>query len=253
MHDYLKWEEKTTTDLSDENINKLYNEGFVFTRKNKGVMNQTRSVRIDLDKFELSSENRRIIKKTEGLNLEIKSIPYSDYSWQIGKLGKDFYETKFGKNTFSANKIKELLTNEEKSNFNKLFTYTAVIPTEMNEANEVEESLGITKRDPSTPLRCARDNNEGSTKQIGYCVCKETHDILHYSYPFYKLDTNNPNTGMGMMTRAVIWAKENNKKYIYLGSASSTKSLYKFQFKGIEWFDEKNWTNNIKKIKEILK
>ena len=67
MNDYLTWDEKTITDFSPENINSLYNEGYVFTRKEKGIMNQTRSVRIDLSHFELSSENRRILKKTKGI------------------------------------------------------------------------------------------------------------------------------------------------------------------------------------------
>ena len=54
------------------------------------------------------------------------------------------------------------------------------------------------------------------------------------------------------MTKAVIWAKKSGKKYIYLGSAKNEKSLYKFQFKGVEWFDGKNWTDDIEKLKEIL-
>ena len=214
---YLNWQEKIITDFSNENINKLYDEGFVFTRKNKGVMNQTRSTRISLDKFELSSENRRILKKTEGLEIKIEQIPYLDYSWKIGKMGKDFYENKFGKNIFSANKIKEILTNEKKSNFNLLFKYCL------------------------------------DKKYIGYCICKETDEFIHYSYPFYSNDSSLKNTGMSMMIRAVILAKKNNKKYIYLGSASNKKSLYKFQFNNIEWFNGKNWTNDVKKLKGILK
>ena len=247
MHDYLKWEEKTITDFSNENINKLYSKGFVFTRRDKGVMNKTRSVRINLEKFELSSENKRVLRKTEDLNLEVKPIPYSGYSWKIGKLGKDFYEEKFGKGTFSANKIKELLTNEEKSNFNLLFEYS--LPLSKGELE------GVAENRQTTPNPCLPAGNTSLERMgtIGYCICHETNEILHYSYPFYKLDTNNPNTGMGMMTRAVEWAKENGKKYIYLGSASSSKSLYKFQFKGIEWFDkEDGWTSDIQKLKACL-
>jgi len=238
---YLKWEEKTIVDFSDKNINDLYDRGFVFTRTGKGDIYKTRSVRINLNKFELSSENRRILRKTEELELDIKPIPYSEYSWRIGKLGKDFYEEKFGKGTFSANKIKELLTDKEKSNFNFLLTYC-----------HSEESKNLLKEGSFAPTqddsRVVQDD-----KCIGYCICHETNEIIHYSYPFYNLNTDNPNTGMGMMIRAVAWAKENNKKYIYLGSASSTKSLYKFQFKGIEWFNkEDGWTGDIKKIKVYL-
>lgn len=207
---YLKWNEKTITDFSDKNINSLYNEGFLFTREHLGSMYQTRSLRVDLSKFELSSENRRILKKVEDLKFATHNIPYSDYSWKIGKFGKDFYETKFGDGTFSANKIKELLTT--KHNFNKLFVY----------------------------------NN------TGYCICHETDKLLHYSYPFYNL--NGPkDLGLGMMTQAITWAKDNNKKYIYLGSAKDQASKYKLQFSGLEWFDGEKWNNNLEELKNVLK
>ncbi len=216
MNDYLTWDEKTITDFSPENINSLYNEGYVFTRKEKGIMNQTRSVRIDLSHFELSSENRRILKKTKGIEIKSHALPYSGYSWQIGKLAKDFYETKFGEGTFSANKIKELLTEKEKSNFNTLFTYCL--------------NSGI----------------------LGYSICFETPEMVHYSYPFYDLTTSPKDMGLGMMTKAILFAKENGKKFIYLGSAQRPSDTYKFQFSGVEWFDGKKWTSNVEELKNVL-
>jgi len=81
MNKYLKWNEQTIQDFSNENINNLYNEGFVFGRIEKGYMNQTRSLRIDLSKFELSSENRRVLRKAEDLKLETEDLPMSDYHW----------------------------------------------------------------------------------------------------------------------------------------------------------------------------
>ncbi len=213
---YLSWNEKTLTDFSDTNIESAYNEGYVFTRVGKGVMKQTRSLRIDLSKFELSSENKRILKKTEELSLSISPIPYGKYTWEIHKLGKDFYEQKFGSKTFSAQKIKELITDKEKSNFNQLFIYSL---------NNVD---------------------------IGYSIALETQNILHYCYPFYNLDVNYPNIGLGMMTKAIVWAKKNNKKYIYLGSAQRPTDIYKLQFEGLEWFDGKNWQTNTEELKIIL-
>ena len=82
---YLSWAEKTITDFDDESIEKMYDDGFVFTRIGKGVMNQTRSLRIDLNKFELSSENKRVLKKTEDLILSVSTIPYAKYDWSIHK------------------------------------------------------------------------------------------------------------------------------------------------------------------------
>ena len=214
---YLKWDQTTITDYTDENINTLYNRGFLFGRLGRGIMDQTRSVRIDLSKFELSSENRRIIKKTVGLEITNRAIPYHSYDWSIGKLGKDFYDAKFGKKTFSANKIKELLTDNKKSNFNKLLIYKF--------QNEV----------------------------LGYAICRESDELLHYCYPFYKLETDFLNLGLGMMLRAILWANETNKQYVYLGSAQRPTDTYKLQFAGLEWFDGKEWKIDLDELKKVIK
>ena len=213
---YLSWDEKNITDFSEENINSLYSQGYVFTRVDKGLMNQTRSVRIDLNKFELSSENRRILRKTEDIKLEIKDLPLENYHWSIHKMGKDFYETKFGDGIFSANKIKEIFTDPEKSNFNKVLTY------------------------------------EINSETVGYCIAYENSEIIHYSYPFYNLNTENKNIGMGMMLKAIEYAKTIGANYIYLGSAQRPTDIYKLQFKGLEWFDSKGWSDDYEKLKNTL-
>jgi arginyl-tRNA--protein-N-Asp/Glu arginylyltransferase len=212
--DYLHWDEQTLTDFSPENITTMYDRGYVCTRPEEGHMEQTRSVRVNLSKFELTSENRRILRKTEPLTLTHYSLPFSHYSWHIGKLGKDFYETKFGDGTFSANKIKELLTGERRD-FTTLLVYTTT----------------------GTP--------------IGYAICVETDTILHYSYPFYALNTDK-NLGMGMMVRALVYAQEQGKTYCYLGSAQRPNDTYKLQFHGIEWFDGTAWQTDIEQLKTIL-
>ncbi len=251
-HHYLKWDEKIITDLSDQNITALYNNGYLFGRVEKGEMYQTRSLRIDLDKFSLSSENRRILRKTEGVKMSITSLPYSEYHWQIGKLAKDFYDTKFGAGTFSANKVKELLTEPEKSNFTHLFIFTC-------HSERSEESLEVKNRsgtDVKGFFANAQDNKAGATP-LGYCISFITDEIVHYCYPFYSLDTaiTNafPSLGLGMMTKAIASAKEQGKKYIYLGSASRPTDTYKLQFEGLEWFDGKQWQTDEAALKKILK
>ncbi len=212
---YLVWQKKTIEPGDDAAVTTAYEAGFVFTRVARGAMDQTRSVRIDLSKFELSSENRRVLKKTDGLELQSIPLPYTDYNWQIGKLAKDFYDDKFGVGTFSANKIKELLT-ESTSNFNRFFVYTL----------------------DNTP--------------VGYCIAYENNDLLHYSYPFYDRATDISNLGLGMMLRAIVHTQETSKKYIYLGSAQRPTDTYKLQFSGLEWFDGKNWSTDQEALKQIL-
>ncbi len=224
---YLNWDTKIITDFSAENIEKMYDAGYVFTRVGKGVMNKTRSFRVDLSKFEMTSENRRVAKKSENISLSTAKIPYENYDWSISKLAKDFYEKRNA--VFSANKIKELLTDRDASNFNKFLIYT-------------EEK-----------------------KTIGYAICFETKNISHYSYPFYMENPREPSRGLGMMIIAIERAKELGKKYIYLGSLQRSSDTYKLQFRGGEWFDGEKpastrgdlstrggWRTDIEPLKVIL-
>ncbi len=213
---YLHWNTKTITDFSDENITETYNQGYVFTRLGKGVLHQTRSVRIDLSKFEISSENRRILNKNKDINLKVEELPLKSYEWSIAKLGKDFYETKFGPNIMSAQKIKELLTNSENSNFNSLFIYS------------IDKLV------------------------LGYSIAYKNKSILHYSYPFYDLTKSSKDLGLGMMTLAIKYAKDSNLKYVYLGSLQRPSDTYKLQYSGIEWFDGKDWQDDVSEVKKLL-
>jgi arginyl-tRNA--protein-N-Asp/Glu arginylyltransferase len=209
---YLNWDTKTITDFYPENIAKMYDEGYVFTRVDKGIMNKTRSFRVNLKAYAPSSENRRILRKAENLEMKIESIPYSAYSWEIGKLAKDFYE-KFGDNVFTANKVKEILTETDRSNFNKLIVFSI----------------------------------EG--KPVGYAICYESKSLLHYSYPFY---IEEPSRGIGMMTKALEWAKASGKEYMYMGSLQRPSDTYKLQFLGGEWFDGSRWQVDTASLKDIL-
>jgi arginyl-tRNA--protein-N-Asp/Glu arginylyltransferase len=94
-----------------------------------------------------------------------------------------------------------------------------------------------------------------SKKKIGYCIALETREIIHYSYPFYQLTANSyqlpPNLGLGMMLGAILYAKEHNKKHIYLGSFQRPSDVYKLQFKGLEWWDGEMWQTDLDDLKKI--
>jgi len=237
---YLNWNKQTISDFSGGVIDRAYNDGYVFTRTAKGAMDQTRSVRIDLKKFELTSENRRVIKKTEGLSVASKKLPLSDYDFTLGKLAKDFYDTKFGAGIMSAQKIKEMLTDASKSNFNVLLTYS--LPSETGTAKAESNAPTSTSTTPTAPAK----------NPCGYAICFASESILHYSYPFYDLTTAPKDMGLGMMLRAILHAKELNLKYVYLGSLQRPGDVYKLQFDGLEWFDGKVWKTDVEEVKRIL-
>jgi arginyl-tRNA--protein-N-Asp/Glu arginylyltransferase len=218
MSNYYKTDQITITDLSQQAIEEKYDEGYVFTRLGSGIMNQTRSLRINLNEFELTSENKRILKHNEELSITESPIPmtFDEYDWEISKLAKEFYETKFGSKTFTANKARELLTNPFKSNYNVLMTYMLDL------------------------------------KPVGYVIAFQTEKMFHYAYPFYQLDKINSNLGMGMLLKAILHAIEGKKMYFYLGSATKPEDKYKLQFTGLEWSNGRVWNKDIAEIKKII-
>lgn len=241
---YLHYDEQSITDFSPEQVAYMYDRGYVCTRPSEGLMQQTRSVRVDLSKFELSSENRRVLKKTKTVKLTHHTLPLSSYSWEIGKIGKEFYETKFGDGTFSANKIKELLTSGRRD-FTTLLVYSS--PYEGESEGVSQNHVQHDKTNPSRPPLIGEE-----PVALGYAICVETPELLHYSYPFYALANAPKDMGMGMMVRAVQYAKETGKQYCYLGSAQRSGDTYKFQFSGMEWYDGEVWQTDIDELKIIL-
>ena len=222
--EYLSWQEKNIGDAAAETISKMYADGFLFTRIGKGIMKQTRSVRIDLAQFELSSENRRILKRTSTISLHDRNLPLTsaEYDWSLAKCAKDFYEIKFGAGTMSANKVKEMLTDGTKSNFNTFLTF-------LNQ-----------------------DEKENLRKKLGFVICYKNSQLLHYCYPFYDLSLAPKDMGLGMMVQAIVYAQKLGLRYVYLGSLQRPNDTYKLQFKGLEWFDGKNWQDDVEEIKNIL-
>ena len=205
--------------ISIANIEAKYNQGYVFTRIKKGVMDQIRSLRINLKNFTFNTENRRINRKTEWFEMECQKLPLLDnnYNFNIHKLGKKFYQSKAGDQIFSASKIKELVTHDEKSSFNILLKFF--------------------------------DKNG---QNIGYCICFMTDNIFHYAFPFYDLSIDQPNIGMGMILKAIQYSLDENLKYFYLGSIHEKKSLYKLQFENMEWWDKKNWSKDVDGLKKMF-
>ncbi len=240
-HTYLVWDEQTIDPTDQAAVDAAYDRGFVFGRLGYGKMTQVRSLRIKLADFETTSENRRILRKSEGVSMAARKLPIDNYHWSIGKLAKDFYAAKFGDGTFSANKVKELLTDSEKSSFNLLLEFSPY----KGELEGVSPSLQRSEvNNPTQPPLIGEE-------PVGYTICHQTKTILHYSYPFYDLEKSNRSMGLGMMTKAIVWAKEQGLDYIYLGSFQRASDIYKLQFAGMEWFDGERWSDDLEGLKSV--
>jgi arginyl-tRNA--protein-N-Asp/Glu arginylyltransferase len=206
----------------DDDIDKIFDMGFLPSRSKLNLFYLARSIRVNLSKLEPSSENRRILRKTEYLNLEVKDLKEFDYDYTMGKLGKDFYEKRFGKGVMSAFRIKWLFTSGSCSHV-------------------------LVYKDPSA------SSGQCGDMIVGYCPVVKTDKLMHYAYPFYDVRYFEKNAGMGMMLKAILHAKESGLDYVYLGTCYTEKSLYKTQFEGVEYFTGFSWSDDIEKLKELIR
>ncbi len=79
---------------SSDQLEKIYDQGFLPFRNNKDLFYLSRSSRSKVDKYELSSENKRIISKTENFIFEFFPINDFEYSPQVQKTCKEWSKSK---------------------------------------------------------------------------------------------------------------------------------------------------------------
>jgi len=197
-----------------DDINKIYGNGFLPIRSLSSVYYLCRNVRVDLSLFELSSENRRILKKTEGISASLVPLSQFNYSIEVQKLCHDYAEKRLGKDVFPVPAIKSIFSGQ---------VYNQVLVFKNNEEDEV-----------------------------GYAVCFANNNLMQYAHAFYNLNFLRENLGARMMLEAVNLAKENHHKYIYLGTCYQEVSLYKTEFKGIEFFNGFSWSKNLTELKKLI-
>lgn len=199
-----------------DSVEKIYANGFLPMRNNKGVYYLSRNIRVNLNLFELSSENRRILKKTE--NFESEIIPLSEFKYtpQIQKMCLDYSKKKFGEKVFSSQSIKNIFRGAV---YNYVFVFKEI----------------------------------SSGETVGFAVCFISNEMVQYAHSFYSPSLIDENLGARMMLEAVSWAKGNHKKYIYLGTCYEQNALYKTEFKGVEFFNGFRWNSDLEELKELVK
>lgn len=77
-------------------------------------------------------------------------------------------------------------------------------------------------------------------------------EMFHYWFSFYDtqyLDAAAP-LGKWMMWKAIHWAREQGKKYVYLGTCYGPSALYKVRdFKGLSFYDGLAWSADLLDLK----
>lgn len=199
-----------------EKPRQLFDAGFLPSSRNLDRFYLCRQVRVDLTQFKPSSENRRILRKGEGI--QVKLVPRKKFKFtaQRREFCQGYADIKFGKGTMSGERLDNLFASPLISH---VLVYT-------DTATDSEIGLAMV-----------------------YCDAKA---LAFYYYAFYDLNYFQRNLGMFMMTSGVNLFAERGTRHIYLGSCYSKNALYKTQFAGAEFFNGFRWSQNLKELKHLL-
>lgn len=201
-------------------VSELYEGGFLPFTGNTNLQNEVfyfaRSLRVNLEKFEDTSENRRVSRLIEPLEIELTIIPKADFNLQ-DKTFTSFCE--------------------------------AYISERIGEDNMTLERWSyILKQSIGTHIFEFKSKG----KAVGYVLAALNEDILHYWFAFFDTEyMRSHSLGKWMMWRLIRWAKDNGRKFAYLGTAYKPAALYKIRdHKGLEFWDGNGWNSDVKTLKE---
>jgi len=194
----------------------IFNAGFLPSGHTLDRFYLCRQVRVKLEQFELSSENRRILRKGQGVKLELVPRDKFDYTPERRQFFKAYADGKFGPNIMTLERLDSLFASPV-----------------------VSHLLVFTDAQSGAELGVAVLYLEGS-------------ELAYYYYAFYDLNHRARNLGMFMMTAAVEWFAGRGCRQLYLGTCYSEKALYKTQFAGVEFFNGFRWSQNPAELKHLL-
>ena len=202
-----------TIDPENE-IDVALDQGFLPTRFHKKIFMLGRSGRVNLAIFALSSENRRILRKTQQFHVEVLDLDHFDYTNEVQLNCKTWLNSRIGQKVISAQGVKKAF---KLLNNNIVFVWY--------KGDEV----------------------------VGYVVGIGTDNVFYYNWAFYNPVYVRENLGVRMMLEAVQYAQTSKMSYIYLGTVYTKGSLYKTQYKGFEFFDGIRWNKNLKDLKFLIR
>ncbi len=195
----------------------IYDRGFLPYSNNPDLKEEiyylARSLRVNLDAFKESSENRRVEKKIVELNPDFEVVPIADFDVNdpdFVRFCARFAEERFS-DSISDLRLAYILNNPSISH---VFKFT------LNDS------------------------------EVGYVISIIENGTLHYWFAFFSLEFQVYSLGKWMMFSVIRWAAENELKHVYLGTCYGEKSLYKVRdFKGLAFFDGNDWNTDMKLLK----
>jgi len=207
---------------SNIDLPEIYSKGFLPYSSDPSLTLETyylaRSLRVNLSTFVDTSENRRVHRKMEHLDIQVQAIPKVELIEDPNYFNfcLAYAKERFSNNAIDEARLKYILQRESANNILQFTT---------------------------------------NGKPIGYVLSIIYDNFFHYWYAFFDttLLQEYP-IGKWIMWRSLHWAKEEGLEYVYLGTCYGKSALYKARdFKGLEFFDGLKWNDNVKLLKSLCK
>ena len=176
-----------------------------------------RSLRVPTRPFNRSSENRRVFRKFEDIEIQHQMFEKNDFQWDNTTLSfcRNYANERFS-TSFTEERLQTIIHHDHG---NRVLTFTH------------ENQL------------------------VGLVLLGTDDQAWHYWFAFFSLDqfTDLP-FGKWAMTYALDLAAEHEIGHVYLGTCYGRHSLYKVRdFKGVSFFDGNIWSEDIKALKALCK
>ncbi len=208
---------------SQAELPEMYERGFLPYSGNLSIESDifylARSLRVELDRFEDTSENRRVNRLVEPLNISLEVIKKANFdlnSTDFVSLCQAYITQRIGDDNMSIERWQYILSRPMGTH---IFKFTS------------------------------------DGKLLGFVLTVIESDILHYWFAFFDTEyIRSHSLGKWLMWRVIKWAKENGLKYVYLGTAYKASALYKIRdHKGLAFFDGTGWNQDIERLKDLCK
>ncbi|MCS7091342.1 MAG: GNAT family N-acetyltransferase [Verrucomicrobiota bacterium] len=194
----------------------LMTAGFLPSSRQLDRFYLCRQIRVCLERYKASSENRRILRRGELFQADLQ--PRASFKWNAAhrQLCLACAEARFGPGKMTEDKLDEL--------------FHAPLTTHV---------LHVRLRQDGSTIGLATLYLEGT--RLGF-----------YSYGFYDLNWRTHQLGMFMMTYAVDSLARSGVRHLHLGTCYTTKAWYKTQFAGVEFFNGFRWSDNLEELRHLL-
>lgn len=195
----------------------LFNAGLLPSARGLEQFCMCRNVRVSLAAFKASSENRRILRKGEGITMKLVPRVEFDFSAARQEFCLKYAEARYGSGVMPPARL-ELLFNSPVATHLLVFT----------------------------------DAQSGADVGVALLYLEGTR-LAFYRYSFFDLNHPNRSLGLFLMTSAIAYFAEQKFDHIYLGTCYSERALYKIQFAGVEFFNGFRWSQDMDELKFLVR